>query len=376
MTNENFNPVSLALSLLDTSSLGRNYEDFNNMLVNLDNAMNIIVNESYLSFNNSIHTFSGVVGNLSDSQKRVREMKKELIHCKELLQCKRSDLMQQWTQSIEYKEMIQMLDTIDELREAPDKVLELISSKHYLTATKYLLKYLEIANNIDYQSIGALDDIRHDLNVIKASIYNSLIEDLHNHIYLKSKFCTTQNNNEDNENTLLNGNDIIQSQMKLNEASSPNKKDIHQGEKIEHMNTSKLFYKKLDESYQNEEIVEDPEKNPELDSYNFMKIILECLRLLEQLPEALETIRQRLPLELYSVVEKTINEIDKNKNSKLIFKSKNISDLIGINSQEAKSNLLKEMLKLLYSKLDSVVQIHAFILNTSEKMLKVHLYKL
>jgi exocyst complex component 4 len=145
------------------------------------------------------------------------------------------------------------------------------------------------------------------------------------------------------------------------------------------MNTSKLFYKKLDENYQNEEIVEDPEKNPELDSYNFMKIILECLRLLEQLPEALETIRQRLPLELYSVVEKTINEIDKknensyniSKNSKHIFKSKNISDLIGINSQEAKSNLLKDMLKLLYSKLDSIVQIHAFILNTSEKMLKL-----
>jgi len=385
MTDENFNPVSLALSLLDTSSLGRNYEDFNDMLVSLDEAMNIIVNESYLSFNNSIHTFSGVVGNLSDSQQRVREMKKELIHCKELLQCKRSDLMQQWMQSIEYKEMIQMLDTIDELREAPDKILELISSKHYLTATKYLLKYLEIANNIDYQSIGALDDIRHDLNVIKASIYNSLIEDLHNHIYLKSKFCTAQNNNEDTENVgLYNGNDIIQSQFKLNEINNNTtaKKDNllnSQEKKFEHMNTSKLFYKKLDENYQNEEIVEDPEKNPELDSYNFMKIILECLRLLEQLPEALETIRQRLPLELYSVVEKTINEIDKknensyniSKNSKLLFKSNNISDLIGINSQEAKSNLLKDMLKSLYSKLDSIVQIHAFILNTSEKMLKL-----
>jgi len=60
----------------------------------------------------------------------------------------------------------------------------------------------------------------------------------------------------------------------------------------------------------------------------------------------------------------------------LIFKSKNISDLIGINSQEAKSNLLKDMLKLLYSKLDSIVQIHAFILNTSEKMLKVYNIKI
>eukprot|EP00833_Pecoramyces_ruminatium_P008181 jgi/Orpsp1_1/1182213/evm.model.c7180000080352.1 len=308
-------------------------------------------------------------------------MKELLTHCKELLQCKRSDLMQQWTKSIEYKEMIQMLDTIDELREAPDKILELISSKHYLTATKYLLKYIEIANNIDYQSIGALDDIRHDLNNIKTSIYNSLIEDLHNHIYLKSKFCTIQINNEENDNNTFNGNDIIQSQLKLNDDNSSLKKENSfnsNDKKIEHMNTSKLFYKKLDENYQNEEIVEDPEKNPELDSYNFMKIILECLRLLEQLPDALETIRQRLPLEFYSVVEKAINEIDKkNENSyniskytKIIFKSKNISDLIGINSQEAKSNLLKDMLKLLYSKLDSIVQIHAFILNTSEKMLK------
>ena len=34
------------------------------------------------------------------------------------------------------------------------------------------------------------------------------------------------------------------------------------------------------------------------------------------------------------------------------------------------------MLKLLYSKLDSIVQIHAFILNTSEKMLKVYNIKI
>jgi len=39
-----FNPVSVALSLLDNSSLGRNEDDFNEMLDSLNKAMDIIVN--------------------------------------------------------------------------------------------------------------------------------------------------------------------------------------------------------------------------------------------------------------------------------------------------------------------------------------------
>jgi hypothetical protein len=45
-----------------------------------------------------------------DSQERVRDMKAQLKVCKESLMTKRSDLLQLWFRSQQYKEMIRILD--------------------------------------------------------------------------------------------------------------------------------------------------------------------------------------------------------------------------------------------------------------------------
>lgn len=63
----------------------------------------------------------------------------------------------------------------DEIRTTPEKLENLMSTKHVLAAANLLVESLKIVNNKDMMQIGALDDIRRTLarqkNVNETSIY-------------------------------------------------------------------------------------------------------------------------------------------------------------------------------------------------------------
>lgn len=52
------------------------------------------------------------------------------------------------------------------------------------------------------------------------------------------------------------------------------------------------------------------QQNPESDSFGYIETILESLAILGKLGAALESVTQRLPMELYSLVEATVEEVD------------------------------------------------------------------
>jgi len=54
----------------------------------------------------------------------------------------------------------------------------------------------------------------------------------------------------------------------------------------------------------------DSSRNPESDSFHYMEMLLEGLAVLGKLGSGLDTIAQRLPIEIYSLVEATIDEVN------------------------------------------------------------------
>lgn len=54
----------------------------------------------------------------------------------------------------------------------------------------------------------------------------------------------------------------------------------------------------------------DSSRNPESDSFTYMEMLLESLAVLGKLGSGLDTITQRLPIEIYSLVEATIDEVN------------------------------------------------------------------
>ncbi|TPX58983.1 hypothetical protein PhCBS80983_g02766 [Powellomyces hirtus] len=301
MTPTEFNPVPHALSLLDESSLGLDYSKFCVIFGKLENAMDLIVNDYHQAFNTAIQTFSSVVENITDSQRRVVDSRKRLEDSKEWLQCKRFDLMHLWLKSIQYKEISRILDAIEELQTAPDRLDALIQGKYYLTAVRLLLSSMRSLDEGECAEIGALELVRQKLHEIRESLHETLIEELHNHLYLKSAFSLYRLDG-------VNDSSQTHSHERGDECYEKRRGQTQQKAVIDPF---KKFSKLSSGAAAEYEITEDLETNPETDSFHYILCLVEALFLLGRLREALELVRDRLPIELYYVVERTVQETDR-----------------------------------------------------------------
>ncbi|KAJ3390186.1 hypothetical protein HDU84_007882 [Entophlyctis sp. JEL0112] len=245
MTATNFNAIPFALALMDSTRTGMDLKKFYAMHERLEQSMDLIVNDYHQAFNDSIQTFSTVVENIADSHKRVSDMKEELEWCKELLQSRKYDVFPLWVKSIQFKEMMHILETIEMLQSSPEKIESLISGKYHYMAVSTLISALDILNAPEFAGIGALSETHNHLEEVFRTLHETLIEELNNHIYLKTPY-----------GIIAFGEDLPETPQSDN-ASNPD-----------------------------DEFLEDLESNPELDSYKYIKTIIQSLKMIGRLPEA------------------------------------------------------------------------------------------
>lgn len=131
----------------------------------------------------------------------------------------------------------------------------------------------------------------------------------------------------------------------------------------------------------------DPPRNPETDSFAYLEVLLESLAVLGKLGSALDIICQRLPTEIYALVEQTLDEVNERAemNRRLTFYSTNTQGrpssvymfagevnlsnassfidavalrLAALESTEKRTDheVLRDLFWTLYSKLDAVTQ--------------------
>ncbi|KAI8925799.1 Sec8 exocyst complex component-specific domain-containing protein [Entophlyctis helioformis] len=338
MTGSEFNPIPYALSLLDSSSLGRDYQTFLQVHDSLETAMDLIVNEYHQSFNNAIQTFSTVVDTISDSRSKVEQMRDSLEKSKEWLECKRFDLLHLWVKSIQYKEMSRILETIDDLQRTPGRVETLIEGKYYLTAVRILTGAIRTLSGSDYSEIGAMKGVREKLDDIKKGVFDIIVEELHDHLYLKSAMSNAR--------------------LDLLLMVSREFADMSDANDYQFFSNIKSSY--IDSQIK-EEIADDLEGNPEIDPFKHIQALIQSLVILERLPAGLKAIKERLSQELFNVVEKTIQEEEQR-----VLEQQPRRDT----DQEVRipqlDNPFGELLFRLYDKFESVVFGHVFVLKIVE----------
>lgn len=252
--------------------------------------------------------------------------------------------------------MLEILDDIEELKTVPDKLEAQISQKLFLSAHETLSQALRKADNDDLSSISALQPIHSYLISQESSFFSILIEELHNHIYLKSPYCDSRWNIYTQENE-----DFTNKEQALED-----KIKFELSEKSSTFSGSALlddFLKNFDGS---EPLVEDPKKNSEADSFYYIRLIVESLANLNRLPSAFDLIHQRLPTELHKLVDKTIEEVNQRypQNVRDIRGSKSSQVSIleqGFPTADIRLAVLKDLTWTLYSKLIAVLQAHRVI---------------
>jgi len=337
MVQDDCIPVSLALQLLDNSSVGRahEYPNFKKTHQYLQNSLKAIVHEHHQGFNSSIGTFHKIQGSIQASQKRVRALKESLAASKNSLCTSDPDLKKLYKSSQMYDEVLQTLNELEDLRTVPDQLEARISEKRFLTAVEVLQNALRKLRKPELDDIGALSDLRSYLANQETALTDILVEELHEHLYLKSPYCQER----------------WQGLAKSQGAHSQNHGDS---------TSIAPFHLILDTLDLEQPVTEDPSKNPEADTSWYIALLAESLNKLGRLENAVDMLNQRLPVELFSVVNETINDVDQRHPSSLRGGSSNAQGLHIYSARETqmRADVIYDLLWTLYGKFEAIAEGH------------------
>ncbi|KAF2653742.1 hypothetical protein K491DRAFT_717810 [Lophiostoma macrostomum CBS 122681] len=341
MTKEQCVPIETALKLMDQSSLGLadQYDEFQRTHRELQRALKAIVNEHHQGFNSSIGTFHKIQTSLQSSQHRVRTLKDSLSQAKSHLSTTKPELKEFATSSQNYDEMIQMLNVIEQLQLVPNKLEARISEKRFLTAVDILQEALRMIRKSEMENIGALNGLRVYLSNQEHSLTDILIEELHNHLYLKSPYC------EDRWRAYAQN----QSKGELSERAQTDMR-------------GRLLYHFLD-GLDTSEPMADDSRNPEADTFLYIQLLVESLNKMNRLDLAVDTIEQRLPVELFKVVDKSNNEVAQRHPSVLRAYANRKGQKSGMDNDndELRTGLLNDLLWTLYARFEAIAESHRVV---------------
>ncbi|TNY20452.1 hypothetical protein DMC30DRAFT_251425 [Rhodotorula diobovata] len=214
-----FDPVQLALHLLDSGGSaarrlssdagggggaggGRQLSSFLRLKQQLDNAIRSTLNpalnpapgagagggaDPYRAFESAITTHNATLQALSGAQKLIGGMRSTLGGTREKLEGKgREGLAGMYARLGMLEEMGGLLDEIESLLRLPPSLEALLAEKRFLSAVVLLVRSVKALHKPDLLEIGALADLRAWAVAQEGVVLEILIEELHNHLYLKS----------------------------------------------------------------------------------------------------------------------------------------------------------------------------------------------
>ncbi|KAK5694467.1 exocyst subunit [Elasticomyces elasticus] len=261
--------------------LADQYGQFQDVHTQLQNALKVIVNEHHQGFNSSIGTFHKIQTAIHSSQHRVRTLRAGLVQAKSSLSTARPELRAYATSSQSYEGMLAVLSQIEELRTLPDLLDTQISEKRFLAAVDTLQEGLALIRKPELAELGALSELKLRLSNQEQFLSDHLVEELHNHLYLKSPYCE--------------GRWKALSTLSSNDDAAAEDRAV---------------FAWLEGYDGRMAMVEDPTRNPEADSFYYIQILVESLDRMGRLDSAVDEIERRLPVELFKVVERSHGEVE------------------------------------------------------------------
>ncbi|KAJ3882708.1 exocyst complex component sec8 [Lentinula edodes] len=323
VVDPDFNPVDLAVDLLDQRSTGKDMNSFQDTKYKLFSALKGTVDKYYQAFAASLPHHASLLNHLSETQNEIDEARTSLQESKEALGSKRADLVQMWSRGQMLEEMMHLLDQIEHLKTVPDLLETLMSEKRLLQASVLLVRNLKIINKPEMQEIGAVSDLRSYLLGQETALREILVDELHGHLFLKSFWCDSRwASYSPNQRTFpkVEFEDEPPTILPDRSPSSPTFPTTRLARFLQDL-TLRPNDAPMDVNESNATIPSvaslnysassRPQAllNPEADSFAYLETVLESLAVLGRLGSTLDIVAQRLTSEIYSLVETTIDEV-------------------------------------------------------------------
>ncbi|RKP38745.1 hypothetical protein BJ085DRAFT_19107 [Dimargaris cristalligena] len=326
----------------------------------LDDSLEDIVDEYYQGFNNSILSFGEIKDKLVETQDSVRSFQENIKQTSESLGQDKSALGQLYYKTIQCTEMIRVLDQIEELKKISTDIEELNNKKQYLESVQKLLDGLTTINSEEVRQIGALVDLREQLTKEKNMIHEVIIEELNNHIYLKSPYCERRMGivlQDDEDDTVSQTKPTVKPAGMSDQewqAKGPGGRRPQRGDK----------------AIQNDD-------NPEADSFAYVEMLLKSLMLLDRIDDSVATIQERIPIELHHLADRIIAEVEErhklgmpnaaSKTELTPASTLNTKALMTPKQRAQAQEVLEDFVTTLYARFGSVLEYHKFVLEVINK---------
>lgn len=333
-------PVQVALKLMDPSTLGlaEREPQFQQTHVDLQMALRSIVNEHHQDFNSSIGTYHKIQSSIQNSQSRVRYLKNALGDARGGLLTTKPELKGLATSSQSLDDNLQLFGQIESIQAVPEKLEAQISEKRFLTAVDVLQEALRLVRKSDFDNLGAITDLRTYFANQEQSLTDILIEELHDHLYLKSPYCQDRWKPK----STVGGNQDPNAPMSASGVNSWDKPVYH-------------YLSNLDTTAP---LIEDASRNPEADTFYYIHVIVESLNRLGHMDLLVSRIEQRLPVELYKVVDKTNNEVDARHPAHVRGMSSQGQIAVPAGGDDGRGAVLSDFLWSLYAKFEAIAEGH------------------
>ncbi|WPH00708.1 putative exocyst complex component sec8 [Acrodontium crateriforme] len=348
MASDDCIPIKVALQLMDSSSLGLadQQDQFQEVHQQLQSALKIIVNEHHQGFNSSIGTFHKIQAAIHASQHRVRALRASMVQARGTLTTTRPELKALAANSQSYDQMLQIVSTIEHLQLVPERLEAEISEKRFLAAVDTLQEALALIRKSEMEDIGALGDLKVYLSNQEHSLTDILIEDLHSHLYLKSPYC------EERWKSHTNFDNTIDSMVARDTRAVHGFLETYDGSKP---------------------MQEDTTRNPEVGTFYYIQLLVESLNKMAKLEVAVDAIEQRLPVELFRVVERSHGEVEQ-RHPQSIMRSTARRQQGAFEPSDGPDDerkaILEDLLMTLYAKFEAIAEGHRVLHEVTAAILK------
>lgn len=278
----------------------------------IDAKINLQLSDNHNALKQIPEVYSNVLEKIKFAQGKIRSCKEKIDRCKTSLQCQREDLKRLYLDSVTNGQILDLLARIDKVREVSGVLDNYIKHKHYQNATKLLKTNVALLEG-NLSSVEALKDIKEDLKKRKDTLHLEMIQQLQNHLYLKAPSAKDK--------------------VQLFRSGEPPEMDD-------------------EDEYEDEE--EHLNKDPEEDTYKFLKLLIQSLQQLGRLDETIEVIEKSMESELRSILNNTAQD--------LLYKKRLTNQ---IDNQPA---LFPELLEECFAKYRAVAASHHVVINAIEHL--------
>lgn len=344
-TEDDANPLDIALPLLDNTSVGlaHRHGEFLELKDRISKGLKSVVNEHFEAFNESIGSYRSVVTNVSNSQSVVVDLKETVDEATRGLK-ENDETLDTLNENLKsYNDMIILLTAIDNLKNSPSELESAINEKNYSKAQFILSDVNQKAAQHGLWELSALSNLKDYYQTQQDQLFEILVEEFHNIAYSKKNFNFF---NSASEFLKLNGDSTNYSSVErflMNTIET----DIAEGVQESHKRVEQ-FVANFNKLTSDQENVDEEDDNinvnilNNLDEANPFNQILQLLTIIQKqgkLQTAIRIVIQRIPGELNQLINRVVEDT----------KLRHSKSIKALNSIQYSNNLLRVLSEDTYS---------------------------